>query len=421
MKVQINKDVLTASLDKMYIVSTKSLIPNFNHVQKVTIEVKDSGRAVLTSSNGCLIVQEEVETQQVADKGICTTDSVRLRNAVKKIVTNESTDPIELYDDNGTLFIRDAKSKQRKIVKLPIDSTHHNTKVVTVPDGDSFVVEPTFFLNGFRSVAPFQSKGAYQSKYQTVLMHWIKNEMRMVCGDGALFAIYSAPRSTKDSTKKEFKRTIVLSQLLVIAMILEEATDDIEFIWKDKTTLWISCGKIEMLARGLPDIDYINYECNAYRTEEAKAYVDIERKHLKEVSDLLVTLQDKERAERGQTHSCFMKVPSSPGHVQFDIRKTQGKFQCEYEVPATYYDLGGQTSFECCYAHLFFESPAQVMRHPHLRLYLLDETGTGVVNAYDAELGDVNRDGIPQIKDESEQLRFFFARLREVDEEDGEE
>lgn len=421
MKVQIAKDVLVGALEKMYTVSTKSLIPNFNFTGKVTIEVKNSGRAVLTASNGCLTVQQEVDTANVSDTGICTTDSVKFRDAVKKIITESISDPIELHATDGTLVIRDAKSKRRKLVKLPQETSHHNARIMKKPDGDSFFLEPDHFGKGFRAVAPFQSKGVYPAQYQTIYMHWLNKETRMICGDGALFAIMSFPRHPKDSHKREFKRTIIISQLEVIANLFEDATSDIEMIWKDKTTLWLQADNIEILARGLPDIDYINYENNANRQDEAKAYADIKASDLKEVTNLLIALQDKERAEQGKTHSCFVLTPSSPDHIRFDIRKTQGKWQCEYEIPVEYYDLGGQPRFECAYAHLFFAVPSQVLRHPYLRLYLIDETGAGVVNARDVELGDKDRDGVPIVKEEEDgcSLKFFFARLK--DDEDDEE
>ena len=426
MKVQINKNILVNALEKMHTVSTRALIPNFSFTGKVTIEVKNSGRAVLTSSNGCLTVQEEVQTHDVSDKGICTTDSVKFRDAVKLIITESDDDPIELHIDGDMLVIRDAKAKRRKLVKLPQETSHHNTKVMKKPDGDSFFLNPERFRKGFRAVAPFVSKGSYPPQYQTIYMHWTGKETRMICGDGALFAIMSFPRHAGDSHKREFKRTILINQLAVVANILEGITEDIELIWQDKTTLWFQAGKTEILARGLPDIDYVNYESNAYRTQEAKAYADIKGDDLKEVTNLLVALQDKERAEQAKPYSCYITAPSTPGHIRFDIRKKQGKFQCEYEIPAEYYNLGNQPTFECCYAHLFFVSPCQTMLHPYLRLYLIDETGPGIVNARDAELGDKDRDGIPVIKEEEDEctFQFFFARLKddEVDEaDDGDE
>lgn len=437
MKVQINKDDLVDVLEKMYIVSTKSLIPNFEKVGRVTIEVKKSGRAVFTSSNGCLMAQQEADAQSGFEQGKCTTDSIRLRNAVKKIATKSPSDPIEFSVSDDTLVIRDAGSKRRKMVKLPVEmgeKPHHDTEIVKRPDGDSLFMKSDDFGRGFRAVIPFQSKATYPPKYQTVYMHWKGNETRMICGDGALFAIMSFPRHSKDSHKREFKRAIITSQLTVIANLFgisiedadidTNAPQDIEMIWKDKTTLWLKSGKLEVLARGLPEIDYINYESNAYRLSEARALVDIKQSDLKEVTDMLTALQDKQRAEQGKTHSCFVTVPSSPGHIRFDIKKAQGKFQCEYEIPAEYYDLGDQPSFKCCYAHLFFSSPCQTMRHEYLRLYLLDEVGAGVVNGRDANLGDKDRDGIPVVKDEEDgngTFQFFFARLPDDEEGDGEE
>lgn len=422
MKVQINKDVLVSALDKMYSVSTKALVPNFNFTGKVTIEVKASGRAVLTSSNGCLTVQEEIELSdgQTSTKGICTTDSVRLRNSVIKILTETPSDPIELSQENDTLFIRDAVSKRRKLVKLPVETNHHNTHIMKKPDGDSLFMEAEHFVHGFRSVSPFMSRSTFPPKYQTILFHWTGKETRMVCGDGAVFAIMTCPRHSQDSHKREVKRTLIVSQLAVIANLFESTSEKIEMVWKDKTTLWLCSGKTEILARGLPDIDYINYESNGYRFQEAKAFADIEQVRLKEVTDLLVSLQDKEIAEQGKPYSCIMQVPSSPGNMRFDIRKSQGKFQCEYEIPAEYHDLGDQPSFECCYAHLFFQTPSQVMRNPYLRLYLIDEVGAGVVNARDADLGDADRDGIPVVKEDSDgcSLQFFFARLTDDENED---
>lgn len=426
MKVQINKDVLVSALERMHAVSTRALIPNFSFTGKVTLDVKSNGRAVFTSSNGCLTAQEEIDTHDVTDKGSCTTDSVKFRDAVKNIITESATDPIELHANGSMLHIRDVKAKRRKLVKLPLESKHHDAKMVKKPDGDSFFIDATRFNEGFRAVAPFASKGAYPQQYQTILMHWTNKETRMICGDGALFAIMSFSRNAKDSHKREFKRTIIISQLAVVANLLEGSDSDIEMVWKDKTTLWFQSGKIEVMARGLPDIDYINYENNSYRTEEAKAYVDIKSEDLNEVTTLLTSLQDKERAEQqAKTYSCFIKVPSTPGHIRFDIRKTQGKFQCEYEIPCEYYDLGDQPSFECCYAHLFFTSPSLTMRHDHLRLYLIEETGSGVVNARDVQLGDKDRDGIPVvIEDKDSTFQFFFARLQddELDEtDDGED
>ena len=55
MKVHIEKNKLIDALEKMYNVSTRSLLPDFNETGRVTIEVK-SNKVFFTSSNGHLIV-----------------------------------------------------------------------------------------------------------------------------------------------------------------------------------------------------------------------------------------------------------------------------------------------------------------------------------------------------------------------------
>jgi len=210
-------------------------------------------------------------------------------------------------------------------------------------------------------------------------------------------------------------------QLSVLAALVEGSTS-IEMSWKDKTTLWMkSDNGLEIMCRGLPEIDFVDYETNAFRHDEAVAYADIKGEDLREVTALLFALQDKERADQGKAHSCFMTVPSKPGYVQFEIRKKQGKFQCEYEIPAEYYDLKDQPKFSTRYAQIFFATPAQVMQNTHLRLYLIDELRTA--NARDVELGDADKDGVPIVKENSNKngssLSFFFAAL--ADDEDDED
>ena len=58
MKVQIQKKLLLSALEKMYTVSTKALLPDFNLSGRVTIEVKKS-KVIFTSSNGFIHVNCE--------------------------------------------------------------------------------------------------------------------------------------------------------------------------------------------------------------------------------------------------------------------------------------------------------------------------------------------------------------------------
>jgi len=422
MKVQIQKNLLVNALEKMHDVSTKALIPDFNFSGRITIDTQPS-KVVFTSSNGCITARYEitdVDDPNIKgnEKGKVTTDAVKLRDSVRKIITDESSSLIELFDDGSTLHIKDATSKRKKLVKLPRENQHHKTSSIQKPDTDSTFVESDPLFRGIATVLPFQSRAGYKFAYQVVLFHWIGKELRLVCGDGALFAIFTFPRDSRDKSKREMKRTIPGVQLSVISSLLMDSSS-IEMAWADKATLWIreetknGEGGIELMVRGLPEIDYVSYDKHAYRFDEAKAYVDVKISDLSEVAGLLGVLRDKEREEQGKCASHVLTAPSSDGLMHFEITKNQGKWQCEYEIPAIYHDLGDQPTFQSLYAHLFFDSPAHAARHPYLRLYLIEETDT--VNARDVSLGAASDDGIPIIEEEPDncQLTFFFAAIKD--------
>jgi DNA polymerase III sliding clamp (beta) subunit (PCNA family) len=416
----MQKDLLVNALEKMYDVSTKALIPGYNFSGRVTIEVQTS-KVLFASSNGCISVQTEVTKDDDpniagADRGVVTTDSVKLRDAVRKIATEKVTTPIELFDDGNMLLIRDAESKRKKLVKLPRESDHHKLSIIKKPDGDSVFLETDHFLRSIRTVVPFQSTRGYKLEYQVVCFHWIGKDVRVICGDCSLFAVFTFPRHSKDMNKREMKRLIPCAQLSVMSSLVVDASE-LELVWKDKSTLWIKGDGIEMIVRGIPDIDYVDYNKHAYRFDEANAYADVKISDLTEVSELLGVLRDKEREEQGKCHSCMVTAPSIDDHIKFEITKDQGKFQCEYEIPATYHDLGDQPGFKSRYAHLFFDTPVHVARHPYLRFYLIKEIGT--VNVRDVDLGDPDDNGVPVELPEPDNcsLSFFFASVKD-DEED---
>lgn len=418
MKVQIEKDVLISALDKMHSVSTKALFPNFSLPGRVTVDVKSSGRTVFTSSNGCLTAQQEVDVNTGVEKGICTVDSTKLRDAVKRISTESPSSLLELSVTDDVLFIRDPGTKRKKVVKLPTEKTHHKINSVKKPKGDSFFFETTHLLRGFRTVSPFRVELKYNARYQVVFFHWTGKEARMVCGDGSIFAIFSSPRHTKNSNNREFKRSIPADQLAIVTGLLEDSAE-IEMVWEGKSRCWMKTDSVELVLNGYSDTDYINYEANAYRFDEAKAYVDIKQSDLKEISELLVSLQDKEQ-RLDKCFSCYATFPSSDGNALFEIRANQGRYQCEYEVPIAYHNIEDKDKFFVCYAHLFFSSPVQVMQNEYLRLYLINEEGIAV--ARDVTLGNEDRDGIPMIQEEDDgcSLSFFFAAVEDEGDEEKE-
>lgn len=423
MKVKIAKNLLMDVLEKMHSGATKSLLPDFNFTGRISINAQKTG-VQFTTSNGFIIVNcnlSDLDDPNIknCEPGSCTVDAIKFRDSVKNITTDTPVIPIELFDDGKTLSIRDTISKRKKIVKLPRESQIHASDKVKRPDGESFFFETEHFVKGIKTVAPFRCPVTYDPKNQVILFHWKGKETRLICGDGSVFAVFSFPRNSNDKSKAATERTLLSDQALVIAGLVGDSKT-VEMVWKDKDVLWIKANNVEMLVRGQPDVDYMQYETHAYRAEEAKACLDIKIDDLSEVSALLGVLRDKEREEEGsKCHSCFLEAPSDTDVVKFEITADQGRFQCEYEVPGKYFDLNNYPQHRASYAHLWLGSIAHVIRHPYLRFYFIGEK---TVNVRDADLGDPDQNGIPVVKDEPDgcSLSFFFASMREnVEEEEG--
>ena len=425
MKVQIQKKLLLSALEKMYTVSTKALLPDFNLSGRVTIEVKKS-KVIFTSSNGFIHVNCEItDTDDPGitnnTPGIVTTDSVKLRDSVKLIKTEDISTPIELTDDGQALVIKDTSAKRTKLVKLPRENQHHKTSIITKPDGDSLFFETDHFISGVKTVLPFQSKAGYKLEYQVVCFHWVGKDVRLICGDGAVFAVFTTSRHSKDANKRELKRTMPCNQLAVLADLISECSE-IEMVWKDKSSMWVKTNTgMEVFVRGLPDVDYIAYDTNAFRFDEATALTDVKVEDLKEAAELLGVLRDKEKEEQGKPHTFHWVSPSADGFMKLEIKQDQGKFSCEYEIPALYYNLNNKPVFKSLYAQWFFDSFTHAAKNPYLRFYFIEEVG--VVNVRDVDLGSNDDNGIPLIKENvsGTSLSFFFAAIREENNEPEED
>lgn len=420
MKVQIKKGLLIEALEKIAEVSTKALVPDYNHNGLTTIEVR-SKEVVFLGSNGHLSVRYKVTATDdtfisaVNEPGIATTDSLKLRDVARCLVTKDDSVPLTLSIEKGSLVIEETSSKRKKKVKLPIVSYDHPKQEVRRPsDGTAHVFESDHFKSAINIVSPFVSRKGYKPEYLMLLFHWIKDEVRFICGNGSIFALYSVPKHSEDKVSKEKKRLVPVDQVLIMNHLIP-SSDKVTVFWDKQATMYLEVGRLQMSLKGIPDQSYIAYDTNAYRFDEAKAIVDVKVSDLLEATSVVSVLRDKEKeAETNEALSCFMKTPSADGLIELTITDKLSKFQCEYELPMSdFHDLG-QASFNSLYANAFLQQPALAARHSHLRFYLIDERGVMIVR--DAELLDEkDSNGLARIKDESEfdgsTLTFFFSDM----------
>lgn len=412
MRVEIPRNQLIDAVNKMCDVSTRALVPDFNNNGLITIDAQDK-QLVLVSSNGHLIARNIINIVPES-VGVATVEAVRLKNVLHNIKTSSENDLISLEDKNGVVFVKDATSKLKRVVKLPKEMYDHNhKKEISKFAGDSLVFESDHFTKGVKRVSGFQSRGGYKPEYQLVLFHCTKDETRMVCGDGTIFAIFTTPRHV-NSSKKEYKKLIPADQLLLINSLVS-GSGQISLTWGDSSVFLETDNGIELCLKGLPNIKYIAYDIHAFRSSEAKAIVDIKVEDVHSAAGLVGALKDQEKIDLYQVLSCLITASDTEDHIKFEVTQKQSKCQCEYEVPAQYYNIQDQPSFSSVYAHLFLDGPASSARNEYLRFFLVDEDSIMIVK--DVNLAESGENGVPRIKENSDgcSLSFFFSSISDTE------
>ena len=257
MKVQIKKKLLVTALENITEVSTKALVPDFNYNGLATIEVRPK-EVIFAGSNGHLSARyiinasEDSSVAAVNEPGIATVDTIKLRDIVRRITTDEST-PVLLSLVKNSLVISDNTGSRKKKVKLPTYKYDHPHKMdIKRPTSEvAHVFESDQLIDAVKIIAPFKSRKGFKVRYQMILFHWIKNTVRLVCGDGSLFAIYSVPKHANDANKGETQRLIPVDQLQIITNILP-MSKEVTIFWDKKDTMYMEtkiCNSVFVVSR----------------------------------------------------------------------------------------------------------------------------------------------------------------------------
>jgi hypothetical protein len=95
----------------------------------------------------------------------------------------------------------------------------------------------------------------------------------------------------------------------------------------------------------------------------------------------------------------------------------EGRYQCDIDVPADYYNIKNTPVFRSHYHHDFLERIAKALTAQVLRFYCIEEDGIVIVEAVDLDGNAKNEHGVPKRLNEDvppdARLRWFFAACGE--------
>jgi DNA polymerase III sliding clamp (beta) subunit (PCNA family) len=418
MELQITKKTLVDALIKMREISTKGIKTDFAFASQVTIEAQQD-KVTFCCSNGHIDARLTVDNE--ADKAISVSEagivSVNVSVALKiaEALGGQDADDhliaIKL-DGKNNLEIRDATSKRRKCATMQIFKDNHPLAFHKPTKGFSYNFEMERLSKGIHSVSKYCSKLGYKIRYQMICLHFLPEDMRFICGDGMRFAVLSfKEKSINHKIKQEGNKFLLpVDQSLILASVISDAKS-VEMCYKDQMTCYIKPdNNLELLLKGIPKEDYIAYEKNAFRFDEARAVVDINRTDLLEGASLVGAVRDKELETEGNFHTCqFIAESANDGGLQVH----ENKYNCDFSCAASFYKIKDISVFKSAYAWLFINELANTTGSV-IRFYCTDEKGVMI-----AKVGDLEEQkdsaGIPLLKEtaDNSQLLFFFAAIIE--------
>lgn len=430
MKLQIKKSCLRDVLKRAKEVATKGIKADFEFSNRVRIETQ-ANKIVVTTTNGNLdfkfaIPESSSNLLKIESTGECVAWANSLYEVVNTIGGIRNPDLlIEIAIEGDRLYIRNTetetktKTKRKEVAKLATIQSSFKSIDFSAPKNPvtSHEFDSEMFLRGVRAVSKYVSIRGYKVRYQMLCLHLL-NDMagtgraRFVCGDGARFGIYSQKVDKPFATEE--KHVIPVEQLNIMSTILSDSSK-ISMQWKDKQTCYITSNDgMELLMKGIPEIDYIAYENHAYRTEDAKLIVDLPVSSLIDSMDAANAAQSKESTSDSekQFRTVYMSI-STNGEVNFKVEEKA--FAWGAIDDATVYKVAGDDdNFSSMYAIKFLDESIRSTKYDTLRFYCINSDGVMIVHPGNVNENDRDSKDVPKMfNGEENEFAIFFASVKE--------
>jgi DNA polymerase III sliding clamp (beta) subunit (PCNA family) len=419
MKATVSNKELVRGFDKLCEVATKGVKSDFQLAGRITIEVL-SDKLVLWSTNGHLDARYTISDVSDCEPGIITVDAVIGRDVIR-VASQEGKD-ILMSVDKDVLHLK-AGRKKFKISTLPKnhvgDDAPDPIKIVipakTPKNGLKYTFPQSMLSDGISTVARYKAPLKYKTEYLQICMHFLEDKVRFVCGDGMRFAVYARNHEKNGITGDGGKWLLPSDQAMIIAAIIDE---EVSLTYSDAKTCYIQCGKLDMLLKGIPEIEYISYDVHAYRFEDAVALVDINYDDMSAGMETVRVVRDKEMENEGDFHSCTFDA--APNTINFAVN--EGRYQADFDADISFTKIKVD-KFKSIYSYAFLNEVTHAITCEALRFYCIEEGGIMLAEPFvkDADSkGDGVRAGISQNANAptgEPLLIFFFAAATEDEEE----
>lgn len=405
MQFTVSKQAFVNILENVKIVATKHIREDLeanNKSKLVTINVQPD-KLIFITTNGFLDAQFELPIEGQTQEGSVTLDADVLFKVAKSLGGSGNVDRI---------FEGSIKEEKFQLTDTLSKSKKNFATIETYPENLAFkfvkVQKPIFeykfeneeFRKVVKGVGSYAAKTGYNPRFQQILIHASENKLNYVAGDGMRFAVMEKDKSTGYTGKFYLPQ----NQSEIVAEIAED--QEVLVVYKDARTCFVHLQDgTQLIIKGICEDAYIAYEKHAFQVDKAINVLDITRKELNDGCNLVASVFDK-GAEDYQT----VKLEASDEGLNFEVK--EGKYNCEYACPGSFYKLGEREKFSSKYASAFLQDVSRSSNESKfVRIYCLDENGTIIIELLDL-LDGKDDNGFP-LRKNSDRLLFFFSSVQE--------
>lgn len=435
MKLEMTKKHLVDALARMNEIATKGVKSEFEDAGRVTIDAQDD-KVVFLSTNGHIFATFEVTKEtdaaiKVEETGQVTISSPILLATCRALGGRADDHVFELVaTDNLTVkdLDRERVDKRRQsLVELQILDENHKFQISKPRSGFTYRFPTDVFTKAANTVSKYRPGAAYRIEYEMICLHFLKDEIRFVCGNGSRFGVYCIPldKAGSDATgmpsipeidDEDGKKFVLPVDQASIVMKLLSGSEHVTFTYRDSTHLYIKPENGAVLeVKGIPLVEYIAYEKHAFRTHQAKAIVDIHTLDLEEGASVIWAVRDKEMEDEENYHTYSLDLEE--GREAF-FAVTDKKYNAKWKGPAEYYNISA-ASFKSDYSARALQEVFDASAGKgFVRFYCVDEKTVMIAEPVDLNENKKDDNGVPEIIREGTDHRFFFfyASAQEPDE-----
>lgn len=416
MKFTMKKQNLFDALRRMGCVATKGVRTDFDKAGQVTISAQ-SDKVTFLTTNGNLDAFWEVtsitdQSIQNTVSGKVTVDVSVASGIVKTLGGRDSEDhviQVELDDQNLVLTDLDAKrNKKSSVAKMQVLSSHHDLKIKKPTSGFSYTFDSEIFGRAVGLISRYASPVKFRVEYQMICLHFLKDSVRMVCGDGMRFAVFSCEPEKNANIPKEQKYLLPVDQAGIIVSLLD-GSPKIEITFESPRLYHVQMQNgMQLVLKGIPDETYISYEKHAYRQDEAQNIFDLDRKELSDAVALARSVRDKESEDQGGFLSVRFDAQED-GSWKCEV--VDNKYRCEYGCPANLYSVGERRNFVSHYPAQYLGDLSSAQDSEVVRFFCLEENGTMIAAPVNLHSTNKDQSGAPSViaNPDGTNLSFFFA------------